>query len=343
MQASATPSRCSCPHAASWTSGTTSSQRRYLNKSSRSGSPQDTPWASKTSRAGDYPGRKIIRLGDLQAIQKLLSGLRFSTPSTFDPGYTVETLRIDGAANGKGGRGSGKMPRSAFETSIDRQRNRRANFTHLSLAVAAALGALYLGRDWHPDEEAAQYRDAPSAWTSSLIYGRIRTRIGSLTRYFTEPTSVKLLPTVQPAPPYTLVLSLEELMIVGEWSWQHGWRIGKRPGLDYFLLYLSQYYELVLWTSMPNSKADPIVRELDPYHIISWRLFRDATLYDKGKHIKVSRQHQVKREIVLLDIMTDNTHQDLSYLNRPVGKVVIMDTDNSNVKNQSENAIILTP
>lgn len=31
----------------------------------------------------------------------------------------------------------------------------------------------------------------------------------------------------------------------------HGWRTAKRPGVDYFLAYLSQFYEIVLFTSQP--------------------------------------------------------------------------------------------
>ena len=30
---------------------------------------------------------------------------------------------------------------------------------------------------------------------------------------------------------------------------QHGWRTAKRPGVDYFLAYLSQFYEIVIFTT----------------------------------------------------------------------------------------------
>lgn len=32
---------------------------------------------------------------------------------------------------------------------------------------------------------------------------------------------------------------------------EHGWRTAKRPGADYFLAYLSQFYEIVLFTTQP--------------------------------------------------------------------------------------------
>ena len=31
----------------------------------------------------------------------------------------------------------------------------------------------------------------------------------------------------------------------------NGWKTAKRPGVDYFLAYLSQFYEIVLFTSQP--------------------------------------------------------------------------------------------
>jgi len=60
------------------------------------------------------------------------------------------------------------------------------------------------------------------------------------------------------------------------------------------------------------------LRKLDPYMMVRWPLFREATLYKDGGYIK-----------------------DLSYLNRDLKKVIIMDTDSHHVKNQPENAIIL--
>jgi mitochondrial import inner membrane translocase subunit TIM50 len=76
-------------------------------------------------------------------------------------------------------------------------------------------------------------------------------------------------------------------LIHSEWSREHGWRMAKRPGVDYFLRYLSQYYELVIFTSQPWAIAEPVIRKLDPYHIVTWPLFREATLYENGEYVKV--------------------------------------------------------
>src|SRR6266702_7528130 len=85
-----------------------------------------------------------------------------------------------------------------------------------------------------------------------------------------------------PAPhqkPYTLLLSMDDLLVTSTWDVssvvttfvlkptpylsrvspsnpinnffqrQHGWRTAKRPGVDYFLAYLSQFYEIVIFTT----------------------------------------------------------------------------------------------
>ena len=70
--------------------------------------------------------------------------------------------------------------------------------------------------------------------------------------------------------PYTLLLSLDDLLVTSTWDVscfivllyffthsranyllqrQRGWRTAKRPGVDYFLAYLSQFYEIVIFTT----------------------------------------------------------------------------------------------
>ena len=91
-----------------------------------------------------------------------------------------------------------------------------------------------------------------------------------------------------------------------------------RPGLDYFIRYLSQYYELVLFTSVPSMNGEPVYRKLDPFHFIMFPLFREGTRYVNGQHVK-----------------------DLSFLNRDLSKTIIVDTDPAHTQLQPENAVIL--
>lgn len=234
--------------------------------------------------------------------QKPLPDLRQGIPSTFgdefgasekkshehDPNNITEDPSKEPSLGGAGGREGGELPKSAYETSTDRRRNRVANWMYLGTLVSGLAGAVYLGRDWESEEERRAYPDAPSGWSLGAMYDRARARLNSQMGYYTEPSFPKLLPTMpEPAPPMTLVLSLEDLLIHSEWTTKTGWRTAKRPGVDYFLRYLSQYYELVIFTSMPMTYADPVIRKLDPFRIVMWPLFREATRYEKGEYIKV--------------------------------------------------------
>ena len=193
------------------------------------------------------------------------------------------------SSSGGGSRGGGGLPRSAYISSIDRRKNRIANFVFATFLLLSVTGSLFLGRNWESKEEENKHPEAPSGWGLLLFYKRVRARLADRLGYYTEPAFPKLLPDVDPAfeRPFTLVLSMDDLLVHSEWSREHGWRMAKRPGVDYFLRYLQQYYELVLFTSTPVMMAEQVVRKLDPYRIIMWPLFREATKYVNGSHVKV--------------------------------------------------------
>ena len=182
------------------------------------------------------------------------------------------------------------MPASAYITSAERRRNRLYSWMFVSMFLLAVTGPVYLGRNWETEEEERNHPDAPSGWGVSQFYNRVKARLGSTLDYYNEPAFPKLLPNPDPAweRPYTRVLSMQDLLLHSEGTREHGWRMAKRPGVDYFLRYLSQYYELVIFTSEPSMMADPWYRKLDPYRIIMWPLYREATRYKSGEYVKVS-------------------------------------------------------
>lgn len=234
-----------------------------------------------------------------QKPQKPLPDLRYGIPSTFgaeaeakgkeneDPNSFSEEPMPGGA----GGREGGELPKSAYETSTDRRRNRVANWSYLAMLLFGTTGAVYMGRNWESEEEEQAHIDTPNGWGIGQMYARAAARINGQKAYYTEPTFQKLLPDKDKipggAPELTLVLSLEDLLLHSEWSTKHGYRLAKRPGLDYFLRYLSSQYELVIFTSVKSMDADPIIRKLDPFRLVMWPLFREATRFEKGEYIKV--------------------------------------------------------
>ncbi|KAL8677090.1 MAG: hypothetical protein Q9186_006449 [Xanthomendoza sp. 1 TL-2023] len=224
------------------------------------------------------------------------------------------------ASSAGGRRGGGDLPRSANITSMERRRNRFANYMYGVLLASVIVGTVYLGRNWESEEEEVKHPNAPSGWGFGLFYNRASARLADMLDYYNEPAFAKLLPNPDPAweRPYTLVLSLEDLLVHSEWTREHGWRMAKRPGVDYFLRYLSQYYEIVIFTSLPSMTGDPIIRKLDPYRVVMWPLFREATRYKNGEYIK-----------------------DLDYLNRPLSRTLLLDTHAPHASLQPNNAIIL--
>jgi mitochondrial import inner membrane translocase subunit TIM50 len=280
--------------------------------------------------------------------QQPLPDLRRGIPSTFDlefgagrqarearhehperPSGQTEGIHLPAApeeaqrerADG-GAKGEREYSHSDYETSLDRRRAQMANWLYASILFALTSGAFYLARPFNAREEVPSNLPPEDAegWAPGKMYARIRARLGSQLGYYTEPTFPALLPDVpeNQRMPMTLVLSLEDLLVHSSWDRKNGYRVAKRPGIDYFIRYLSQYYEIVLFTSVPVMMADPVIKKLDPYHFIMWNLGREATKYEGGEYVK-----------------------DLSYLNRPLEKTLIIDTHAPHVRNQPENAIIL--
>ncbi|KAI5964861.1 TIM50 [Candida pseudojiufengensis] len=219
---------------------------------------------------------------------------------------------------------SNRRRRKRAQTSKDIKREKYANYFYLSTFIGAILGLGYMSRDWDSSKEQEQLDGLKidNGYTPQLMYQRLNKRLSSLFTFFSEPVFENLLPP--PAPeqyrrPLTLVLTLDDLLIHSEWDSKNGWRTAKRPGLDYFLGYLSQYYEIVLFCTNSQIYSEKAVGKLDPYHAyISYALFREGCRYKDGKLIK-----------------------DISLLNRDLGKTIMIDVDEDSASLQPENSIIV--
>ncbi|NWR40021.1 TIM50 translocase, partial [Tachuris rubrigastra] len=135
-----------------------------------------------------------------------------------------------------------------------------------------------------------------------------------------EPTSPKLLPDPlkEPyyQPPYTLVIELTGVLLHPEWSLVTGWRFKKRPGIEHLLQQLAPLYEIVVFTSETGMTAFPLIDSIDPHGFVSYRLFRDATRYMEGHHVK-----------------------DISCLNRDPARVVVVDCRRESFRLQPHNGL----
>ncbi|KAH3687930.1 hypothetical protein WICPIJ_001086 [Wickerhamomyces pijperi] len=232
----------------------------------------------------------------------------------------------DSEPQAEAGKEGGAQPRKRrnVQSSTDIKRERYANLFYLGFLFAGIGSAGYLAREWddNSEDDLKIKEDIPNGYALDSMWKRFNARFNSIFTYFQEPPFPDLLPDSPPEPykrPLTLVLTLEDLLIHSEWSSQNGWKTAKRPGVDYFLGYLSQYYEIVLFSSNYMMYSERIVEKLDPLRAyISYQLYKEHCLYKDGAHIK-----------------------DLSKLNRDLSKTFIIDNDENAIKLQPENAIKL--
>lgn len=206
-------------------------------------------------------------------------------------------------------------------SSIERRRQHTVRLLTAFVLAGAGLSAYNLGRDWDNEIEANRFADQPDA---NSFLGRIKLRLGAMYEDFNKPVFDQLLPDPLPFPysrPFTMVIDLDDLLVHSEWSREHGWRTAKRPGLDYFLGYLSQFYEIVLFTTQPFFTAGPIIEKLDPdRRFIAYTLFRESCRTVDGKLVK-----------------------DLNHLNRDLSKVVVVDTNPDSFHLHPQNGILIQP
>ncbi|KAJ1654386.1 mitochondrial inner membrane protein required for protein import [Dispira simplex] len=193
-------------------------------------------------------------------------------------------------------------------------------------------GLFYLGQPFGDSEAEAYVKahsegkdkaSAPSTSSPGDYWKRAKFRMMQYKNYFSKPAWDYLLP--EPLPPqyqrpYTLLINLDETLIHSTWDIDHGWRTAKRPGVDYFLGYMSKFFEIVLFTTQPSYSAIPIIEKLDPYGYIMYHLFRESTRYEEGKYVK-----------------------DISKLNRDLSKVVAVDSNPNAYAHQPQNTLVLQP
>ncbi|KAG6829171.1 hypothetical protein H0H92_005426 [Tricholoma furcatifolium] len=205
-------------------------------------------------------------------------------------------------------------------SSAERQRRFVGQIALAMLTAALAVNTVHMGREWEEEELKAKKMTIENA--PSTRWGRTKERFIDIFDYFNKPAWPELLPPAYPPPhqkPYTLLISIDDLLVTSTWDRQHGWRTAKRPGVDYFLGYISQFYEVVVFTSQNYYTAIPILEKLDRYNFyITHRLFREATRSINGQIVK-----------------------DLSYLNRDLSKVISLDTTPEHVSTHPENAIVI--
>jgi TFIIF-interacting CTD phosphatase-like protein len=88
-----------------------------------------------------------------------------------------------------------------------------------------------------------------------------------------------------------------------------GWIVTKRPGVDYFVQYMSRLYELCVLQSTPMNLGTAVLDKIDPTRsVITYRVYQ---------HLMASNRRGFLRR--------------LEKLNRPLEKLVFLDSSKENV------------
>lgn len=200
-------------------------------------------------------------------------------------------------------------------------------FSFIFVGVSSSLATIYiiytLGKTEY-DENGNIIEDEYSHLPyHEKVYKRFRREAIYYKKFIQEPSRPKLLPDplkypyIQP--PYTLVLEVKDLLVCPDWTYETGWRFKKRPYVDEFLEAVAPpQFEIVVYTAEQGMNLFPILDALDPNGYIMYRLFRDATLFKDGHHVK-----------------------DLTSLNRDLSKVIVVDWDDESIKYYPENTLKL--
>jgi len=136
-----------------------------------------------------------------------------------------------------------------------------------------------------------------------------------------EPQVSKILPDELPAPhcqPFTLFINLNDILVKKTWDPEKGWHVVKRPGVDFFIQYLSQFYEIVIYSDTDIETSEPVINNLDPNGVILNRLYRKD-----------------------INSMTKKHQKNLNCLNRDLKKIIVLDTNKSSYKKYENNVILV--
>ena len=194
----------------------------------------------------------------------------------------------------------------------------------VAIGLIGTTGSYYLNRDVNEPMtlNAFGYYVMNNFVSKSLVSSYNEKREESLL-----PSQQQLLPSIpdyipEHQIPKTLVIDVEDTLIHLEWTAKYGWRAVKRPGATEFLHTLAQYYEIVLFSEQPFLNVEQFLEALDPINIQAarYKLYRNSCSKLNDTYVK-----------------------DLSYLNRDLAKVVILDDNPKAYQLQPENGIHIKP
>ena len=111
---------------------------------------------------------------------------------------------------------------------------------------------------------------------------------------------------INPKYKYTLVLDLDETL-VHYISDNESAYIQIRPGTEDFLIDLSAFYEIIIFTAALQKYADLVINSIDPNGVISYRLYRQHTISIGNSNVKdLTKLGRDLRYVIIVDNCLEN-------------------------------------
>ena len=131
--------------------------------------------------------------------------------------------------------------------------------------------------------------------------------------------NIPYLKNINPKYKYTLVLGLDETLIH---YIQNGEYIQIRPGAENFIKELSEFYEIIIFTSSLKSYADLVINGIDKQNKISSRLYREHTMKIGNSNIKdLNKLGRDLKKVIIVDNLPE------SYCLQPKNGINVIDFD----------------
>ncbi|KAK9465313.1 TIM50 essential component of the translocase-like protein of the inner mitochondrial membrane [Lipomyces arxii] len=211
--------------------------------------------------------------------------------------------------------------RADYQAARDARITKRLVYSFVAVFFVSGVTGVYMCRNWDEDEWLS-HRDIDNGYTPQLMYKRLVVRLTGVSEYYTKPSIEPILPDAPNEPANApkrplLIVGVEDVLIHSTWTRKDGWKTYKRPGMDYFTMYLAQYYDIVPFSSESATFAERTVMKLDPYHAwMGYAFFRESTYYSEGHIVK-----------------------DISNINRDLSRVIMVDCDPDAYSRNPQNAI----
>ncbi|KAI3642979.1 hypothetical protein MP228_012534 [Amoeboaphelidium protococcarum] len=137
----------------------------------------------------------------------------------------------------------------------------------------------------------------------------------------------------------TLIIEPEGTLFQTEWTRDKGWHVIKRPYAEYFLSYLSQYYEIVIWSSRTLNQGGQSLQEMALHQL---DIKSGGAISQASANPQDPNANRLYRDHLAFDLDGGrlNMVKDLNNLGRDLSTTILLDQFKDEVINADDILIV---